>query len=215
MDQPTIDGFNTWYACKAASEKKIKVLLSGVGGDELFFGYPSFKEIPRLLNISKVLKKIPLGNFFINHIGNKLYKKTKNKKWKYLNSFCSNIYTSFWLKRGILTPSEIHEKLKLTNKFKKKINDVNFIERFLKKKIGSVSKNKTLAVAQLENYFYLRNQLLRDSDWASMYHSIELRTPFVDYFLLKDLKYYMKYLSECSNKAPLVNSSKTKILLRL
>ena len=44
-----------------------------------------------------------------------------------------------------------------------------------------------------------------------MYHSIELRTPFVDYFLLKDLKYYMKYLSECSNKAPLVNSSKTKI----
>ena len=38
----------------------------------------------------------------------------------------------------------------------------------------------------MESQIYLRNQLLRDSDWASMYHSIELRTPLVDFFLLKD-----------------------------
>ena len=37
MDQPSIDGINTWYACKAAAEQKLKVVMSGIGADELFF----------------------------------------------------------------------------------------------------------------------------------------------------------------------------------
>ena len=210
MDQPSIDGINTWYACKAASEKKIKVLLSGVGGDELFFGYPSFGQIPYLINFTSLIKKIPFGDKVLTFIGDKLYRKTKNQKWKYLNFFCSNVYTAFWLKRGILTPFEINKQFQLKTKIKN-MNNINFIEKFMKKKIGSVSKNKILAVAQLENCFYLRNQLLRDSDWASMYHSVELRTPFVDYFLLNDLKMYISYLSKFSGKAHLVKSSQTKI----
>ncbi len=210
MDQPSIDGINTWYACKAASEKKIKVLLSGVGGDELFFGYPSFGQIPYLINFTSLIKKIPFGDKVLTFIGDKLYRKTKNQKWKYLNFFCSNVYTAFWLKRGILTPFEINKQFQLKTKIKN-MNNINFIEKFMKKKIGSVSKNKILAVAQLENCFYLRNQLLRDSDWASMYHSVELRTPFVDYFLLNDLKMYISYLSKSSGKAHLVKSSQTKI----
>jgi asparagine synthase (glutamine-hydrolysing) len=46
------------------------------------------------------------------------------------------------------------------------------------------------AVAQLESTQYLRNQLLRDSDWASMAHSLELRTPFVDLQLARELAPY-------------------------
>ena len=136
-----------------------------------------------------------------------LYKFTKNYKWKYLKSFGSNIYTAFWLRRGILTPFEIKQKFKLS----KKIDNLSDIKNFIKNKIGPVSKNKRLAIAQLENFFYLRNQLLRDSDWASMYHSVELRTPFVDYFLLNDLKSYMSYLSKFSGKEPLAMSSKNKL----
>ena len=47
MDQPSIDGVNTWFVSKAAKEAGLKVAISGLGGDELLAGYPSFVEVPR------------------------------------------------------------------------------------------------------------------------------------------------------------------------
>src|SRR5260370_10323694 len=47
MDQPSIDGINTWFVSKAARELGLKAAISGLGGDELFGGYPSFVDIPR------------------------------------------------------------------------------------------------------------------------------------------------------------------------
>lgn len=47
MDQPSIDGINTWFIAKAARELGLKVAIAGLGGDELFGGYPSFTDLPR------------------------------------------------------------------------------------------------------------------------------------------------------------------------
>ncbi len=57
--------------------------------------------------------------------------------------------------------------------------------RLLDGALKPVSKTAFAKVATLESSFYLRNQLLRDSDWAGMAHSLEIRTPLVDYELLR------------------------------
>ncbi|MGC2524015.1 MAG: asparagine synthase (glutamine-hydrolyzing), partial [Stellaceae bacterium] len=59
MDQPSIDGVNTWFAAKAAKEAGLKVALSGLGGDELLAGYPSFVDVPRWRRRFGALAAVP------------------------------------------------------------------------------------------------------------------------------------------------------------
>ena len=62
------------------------------------------------------------------------------------------------------------------------------VKKQIESMIGKQSKNSILALAQIEAMVYLRNQLLRDSDWASMAHGVELRTPLVDAYLLSQVE---------------------------
>jgi len=86
---------------------------------------------------------------------------------------------------------------------------------------GNLPADSMAAVGQIESMVYLRNQLLRDSDWASMAHSVEMRTPLVDACLLRDLmpvlrsfgRFKGKFLLAASPSLPLskdlINRSKT------
>ena len=63
MDQPTVDGLNSYFISKAAAEMGLKVAMSGTGGDELFGGYTSFRDIPRWMPLTRAFARIPhLGN---------------------------------------------------------------------------------------------------------------------------------------------------------
>ena len=68
-----------------------------------------------------------------------------------------------------------------------------------------------LALSQIESTCYLRNQLLRDSDWASMCHGVELRTPLVDSHLLQNLEYDIPNFSFYPNKMLLSNAPKISL----
>ena len=59
MDQPSIDGVNTWFVAKAAAENGLKVVLSGLGGDELFASYPSFEQVPRMVRLLSGFVRFP------------------------------------------------------------------------------------------------------------------------------------------------------------
>jgi asparagine synthase (glutamine-hydrolysing) len=80
------------------------------------------------------------------------------------------------------------------------------VEEWVYSMTGNLSQDSMLGLAQIESMAYLRNQLLRDSDWASMAHSIELRTPLVDAKLLFDLAPYLALMKSYKGKILLANA---------
>ena len=59
MDQPTIDGLNTFLIARQTRAAGIKVALSGLGGDELFAGYSTFRDVPRMERFERFWGRFP------------------------------------------------------------------------------------------------------------------------------------------------------------
>jgi asparagine synthase (glutamine-hydrolysing) len=171
MDQPTIDGVNTWFISKAVHEAGIKVALSGVGGDELLGGYPSFRNIPRMVRFPRLAK-----------FAGKL---RRHPKARLIAEHGRTYAGAYLLQRGLFLSDELPEIL--GNEFAReglaRLHPIANIERTLTPDPGTPFGR----VATMEASLYMRNQLLRDADWASMAHSVEVRTPLVDVYLLRQL----------------------------
>lgn len=183
MDQPSIDGINTWFISQAAKNQGLKVMLSGLGGDELLGGYSSFYKIPRTLNLLKYLKYMPKFSEITENIGIKLKNYLfMNPKYVSLFKYSNSFANSYFLYRALFLPWELKEILD-PDLIEEGIKSLNLIEK-IQENIETSSSEKSI-ISSLESTFYMRNQLLRDSDWASMDNSIELRTPLVDIDLLK------------------------------
>jgi len=219
MDQPSIDGINTWYASKAVAELGLKVVISGVGGDELFYGYPSFQQIPALVSRWQILARIPGISNFANLALAQMARRSGNARWRWLTLQASSLHGAYWLRRGLFAPNELMGLMgvELAGEALQDMDPASLIETM----VGNLPDDPMAAVGQLESTAYLRNQLLRDSDWSSMAHSVELRTPLVDAWLLRDLmpvlrsfgRYKGKELLAASPRAPLsddiINRPKT------
>ncbi len=194
MDQPSIDGVNAYFVSSCAKQAGLKVVLSGVGADEVFGGYESIKRITWL----KKLRYLPFRNTIAHLLG--LYKK-EFKRLVFL-SIPGGI-GDYLLLRGIHTPDTIAGLLNISEK-----------------DVWNVLKNVTIDlpettdareyVSLLESKIYLTNQLLKDTDSMSMWHGLEVRAPFLDVSLLEKANQIIpairynrqapKYLLTASNK---------------
>ena len=198
MDQPSIDGINTWYASKAVAETGLKVVISGVGGDELFLGYDGFRQIPPLVGAARAIGHVPGGMMLGKLLASMQAKRTGNHRWQHAPQWLQTVGGGWWLRRSTCAPGE------LPNLMERPIGDMPPDDRvpghWLDEMVGKLPSDPVLALAQIESMAYLRNQLLRDSDWASMAHSVELRTPLVDAHLLKRLAPLLGQFSKFPNK---------------
>lgn len=186
MDQPSIDGVNTWYASKAVAELGLKVVVSGVGGDELFQGYNSFQHLPRLVSTWGLASRVP-GSMALAQIAcNRWARRTGNSRWRHLPDWARTMSGAWWLRRSMFSPEDLPALMgaDLAAEALQDFSAASWVHCMS----GEQPQNLRLALSQVESTTYLRNQLLRDSDWASMDHSIELRTPLVDSWLLRDVQ---------------------------
>lgn len=163
MDMPTTDGINSWFVSKYARQNGLKAVLSGLGADELFGGYPSFKRI----NLIQTLQRLP--PFLFKGAGQILT--DRYKKISYLSN--PNPLAIYLAMRAIFTSADI---AKLLDCDEQQINNVLFSINI---DLGKDLKNEELA-SWLESNIYMQNQLLRDTDVMSMSHGLEVRVPFLD-----------------------------------
>ncbi len=188
MDLPTIDGINTWFVAKAAHEAGIKVALSGLGADECFGGYPSFTDVPRSVHWLGPLSFVPGLGPLVRHglsaaidAGLGLHPKAAG-----LLQYGGNWAGAYLLRRSVYMPWELDELIDptLVADGLRRLAPLSHIAAALRgaRPLGDFDR-----VAALETALYMRNQLLRDADWAGMSHGVEIRVPYVDPFFLAAL----------------------------
>ncbi len=182
MDQPTTDGINSYWVSYAAKESGLKVALSGLGGDELFGGYPSFHQIPKLVQAVgpfRGWKSLGLG---FRMISAPLLKRWTSPKYAGLLEYGGTYSGAYLLRRGLFMPWELPEVLDadLAREGWNELQALTSIDADI-----APIRSPRSRLACLESCWYMRNQLLRDSDWAGMAHSLEIRVPLVDIELLR------------------------------
>ena len=184
MDQPSIDGLNTWMVSKAAHEAGLKVAVSGLGGDELWGGYPAFRDLPRWTRALRWPGRVPQLGRLVRKIAAPALSHTRlSPKLAGLLELGGRLPGAYLLRRGLFMPWELDDVLdpELVRVGLERLDPVAHISAQLEPDSGTQFGR----IACLESSLYMRNQLLRDTDWASMAHSLEVRVPLVDPVLLR------------------------------
>lgn len=188
MDESTTDGVNTYFISKAAKDSGLTVVLSGVGGDEVFLGYSHYKKT-MLLNMLLKTPKLIRDKL---RLFDQRFSKTD---FLHLNDSIG----APLLFRGLFTPCQVSKLL-----------DKDVCNDFMDVSHGLSSSSLVDSLDYFDFKHYLGNQILKDCDFMSMKHSLEIRVPYLDHLLVEKVLSYpndIKFSSQI-NKPLLVEGIK-------
>jgi len=183
MDLPTMDGVNTYFVSRETRKAGVKVALSGLGGDEVFAGYSSFRTIPRFESIMRKWERVPeAGRHGIASLFSAIAPESdQNRKLALLMLNAPEALHPYFVSRMLFTPEQQRSLLPDC--------DHSVLETAVASLRDIIDHTRCLdpinRVSYLESRCYMLNTLLRDADFMSMSQGLELRVPLIDQQLAK------------------------------
>jgi asparagine synthase (glutamine-hydrolysing) len=185
QDQPSGDGLNTWLVARAARREGLSMALSGLGGDEVFAGYPSFRRFGRMLRISRAASAAPSG--ILGFLAKRAARPGASNRFRkgvalaQANGNPEGVYEGL---RCHFTDTQI-ERLMPGPAFRRIVADSTSNGRSAVGTNAVPVDDAVNALSRFELSHYLRSRLLRDTDSMSMSSSLEVRVPFLDHQLVE------------------------------
>ena len=183
MDLPTMDGINTYFVSRETRRAGVKVALSGLGGDEVFAGYSSFRTVPHMERFAQFWKHLPglVRGLIASAFAALSPTSDQNRKLASLASDNGRLLHPYFLSRMLFTPAQRHLLVRNSN--------VSMVETATASQRDSLQRALPLdavnRVSYLESRCYMLNTLLRDADFMSMSQGLEVRVPLIDHHLAK------------------------------
>jgi asparagine synthase (glutamine-hydrolysing) len=187
LDQPTMDGINTYFVSWSARRAGLKVALSGLGGDEVFGGYHTFSRTAKFQQMARVGNRVPAGvrsamAAALGQAGGTFIPGDAARKLAALWSGRQSLPDAFYFGRALFTPAQVSGLMNGA----KPVKEGRLWWEWLS---ASAEQSRELdpfaAVSCMEMQSYLVSTLLRDTDSMSMAHSLEVRVPFLDHPLVE------------------------------